>query len=441
MRTRSLAGRLLTLQLLIAAAAIIALAVSTAWLTDHLLGRQEEQALVGTTEGVAAEIGRDLEELGDLGAAVRSAMDEGPPPGYRIDVLDQNRHLVFSSSPDSGSRVGAAMRQHRVALTGGGWVIATVSTAPRRQAMAALLSVLTLVSLLVLVLTLAASRILVRRELAPLARLANQADQLAHDMRIRPLQREGDPIEVGTVTAAFDRLLSRLEEVLESERNFTRDAAHELRTPLTVISGEIEYALDKGGLSDAHRARLEGARAHTRTLGDLVDALLFLRRVEGTSAGETARRVPVNLADIARDLVSAFRIEQQSRAGDLEIRAPDEALVTGSADLLAAAARNLIDNALKFTADHVPVQVTVACEGQITRLVVEDGGTGIAPEESERVFDPFYRSSEARANHSGFGLGLSLARRIARAHGGDLRLGRSGLGGALFELRLPALGS
>src|SRR5882762_8668585 len=170
---RSLAGRLLALQLLIAAAAIIAVAVSTAWLTNHLLARQEEQELIQTAKSVAVEIGRDFEELGELRAAVRSTMEEGAPPRYRIEVLDSKRNLIFSSSPDSGLWARDAIRQHEVSLAGGGWVIATVSTAPRRQAMAALLSVLTLVSLLVLVLTLVAGRMLVRRELAPLARLAN----------------------------------------------------------------------------------------------------------------------------------------------------------------------------------------------------------------------------------------------------------------------------
>lgn len=440
MRVTSLATRLLVLQLFIAATAIILVAVSTAWLTEGLLSRQEEQGLVRAAEGVASHIGVELVDVPDLLDATRAAMDEGPPSGYEIDVLDRQGRVVFSSSPHPDPSVGATMRKTRTAIAGGGWVIAMTSTAPRHQARSALLRVLTLVSLTVLVLTFIAGRILTRRELAPLARLADQADQLAHDMRIRPLHRDGDPLEVGTVAAAFDRLLARLEGVLESERNFTRDAAHELRTPLTVISGEIEYTLDRGDLGDSHRARLESARAHARTLWDLVDALLFLRRVEGASDRKPTDRAPVNLADVVRELVPALRTEAPGREGDLEIRAPDEALVTGSEDLLAAAARNLIENAFKFTEVRVPVRVSVTCDDRRARLLVEDGGAGIPPGESERVFDPFYRSPTVRANRPGFGLGLSLARRIARAHGGEVSLSRSDLGGAAFELWLPALG-
>ena len=113
--------------------------------------------------------------------------------------------------------------------------------------------------------------------------------------------------------------------------------------------------------------------------------------------------------------------------------------MAGDAELLAAAVRNLIENAIKFTDDRKPVRVLVTADSDWVRLTVEDGGPGVPAAEAERVFDPFYRGAEARATRSGLGLGLSLARRIARAHGGDLRLDRSELGGALLELRLPAL--
>ncbi len=101
--------------------------------------------------------------------------------------------------------------------------------------------------------------------------------------------------------------------------------------------------------------------------------------------------------------------------------------------------RNLIENAIKFTSDRQPVRVSVAADADWVHLSVEDGGAGIPAAEAGRVFNPFYRGAEARATRSGLGLGLSLARRVARAHEGELRLDRSELGGALLELRLPAL--
>ena len=441
MSQRSLAARLLSLQLLLVSIAIILIAVSTVWLTDRLLVHEEGKALADAAARAAAGIAGEWNEEKDLARAARSATEESPLLGHEIDVFDQNRHLVFTTSRRLGSADSTRTRQHAVRLPQGGWVIARVSTAPRRRAVAALLAVLTAVSLVVFTLTFAASRILARRELKPLARLAREADQLARDMRIRPLRKDDDPIEVGTVATAFDRLLARLDEFLESERNFTRDAAHELRTPLTVISGELEYTLADLALPSAHRAHLESARSQARALSDLVDALLFLRSAEGGTANRERAGDPVNLADVARDLIPAIQSENPSRSADLDLHLPDEALVAGDVELLAAAVRNLMENAIKFTGDRQPVRVTVAADADWVRVAVEDGGPGIPAAEAERVFDPFYRGAEARATRSGLGLGLSLARRVARAHGGELRLDRSELGGALLELRLPALRS
>jgi prevent-host-death family protein len=112
--------------------------------------------------------------------------------------------------------------------------------------------------------------------------------------------------------------------------------------------------------------------------------------------------------------------------------------VTGHAVLLASALRNLIGNALKFTGEGQPVRVTVRAANAASLVSVEDGGAGVRAEDREAIFDPFYRSPEARATQAGFGLGLPILRRVARAHGGDVTLSTSSLGGAWLELRVPA---
>ena len=127
------------------------------------------------------------------------------------------------------------------------------------------------------------------------------------------------------------------------------------------------------------------------------------------------------------------------RGADIALTAPDEVLVHGHPALLASALRNLLDNALKFTRVGQPVRILVSENGANACVVTEDGGTGIGAADRERVFDPFFRGSEARAGGSGYGLGLPILRRVARAHGGDVVAGRSELGGARFELTLPIL--
>ncbi|MFI5370633.1 MAG: sensor histidine kinase [Candidatus Eisenbacteria bacterium] len=434
---RRLSSRLLALQFAIVACALLAVSSTTVWLTERVLIEQDRHALVDVAEGAAVSIAREWTEEGDLATAARATLEEDPLLGYRLDVLDDHHRVVASSPGPRSPATDREIMSHEVRLPHGAWVIVSVSTVPRRRAMTTLIGVSGLMVAAVFLLTFLVGRVLVRRQLAPLARVAAQADRLAADMRIRPLHDAKDPVEIASVTMAFDHLLARLDVLLESERDFTRDAAHELRTPLTVVSGELEYALADDALPAPHRRHLESALVEVRTLGELVDALLLLRESDVRRADRTGAEDPVNLADVVREIVAMLLAERPTRAADLAVHVPDEALVAGSVDLLAAAVRNLVDNALKFTNTGTPLRVTITEDGEGILLAVEDGGVGIASDEIERVFDPFYRSAGVRAKMPGFGLGLPLARRIIRADGGELRLDRSDLGGARFEIHLP----
>ena len=243
--------------------------------------------------------------------------------------------------------------------------------------------------------------------------------------------------EVAQLGAAFDRLIQRLDARAESERRFADDAAHELRTPLTGLSGELELTLEDPALSDRARAGLLRAARQARTLRELVDALLLLRRAEQGVLEQAHMREAVNLADLTRDVEEELLRQHPARRADLRLAAPDEVIVQGHALLLGAAIRNLLVNAMQFTALGQPIAVSVGHDGSDAVVRVDDGGRGIAVADRERVFNPFFRSATARASHEGSGLGLPILRRVARAHRGDVRLLESTLGGAAFELRLP----
>ena len=145
----------------------------------------------------------------------------------------------------------------------------------------------------------------------------------------------------------------------------------------------------------------------------------------------------MNLCDLVRDGVAEMAARHPERARDVELCAPDEILVYGHPVLLAAALRNLLDNAFKFSMPGTPVRIAVAAREDVTTATVDDGGPGIPETERARVFDPFYRGAEARASRAGFGLGLPILRRVARSHGGDVAVSASPQGGARFELMLP----
>jgi signal transduction histidine kinase len=434
---RSLVRRLAALQQLLAAALIVTFAGSTLGLASRTLESQESVFLRNSARQMAESLDREWSEEGDLHRAALSATAEDAPFGVQFDVFDAANRRVFSTAPAGRRAPSERRRSVRVPVRRGGWVVASLSTEPRRRTLSALATALALTAVALFIAVTALSRALARRALRPLSRITVEAEEATRRGTLHRLEHPSDPAEVATLARAFDRLFARLDESLRAERHFTQDAAHELRTPLTVLSGELEYALMDESLPERHRAGLHRAWGETRALSELVEALLLLRRADSEFRPEGEEATPVNLGDLARDLVREFAERWPKRAGDLALAAEDEALVAGHPTLLGSAIRNLISNALKFTDAGQPVRVSVSSGKGACVVVVEDSGPGIPPSDRERVFDPFFRGGEARTSHEGFGLGLPILRRVARAHGGDVQLSESPLGGARFEIRLP----
>jgi len=437
MKAHSLVLRLASLQQAMAAILILVYAGFTIWISAHTLKRQESTFLFNSATQMAGGIASEWKEEGDFGRAVRSAVSENPPVGIRIRVFDA-RGREIDVAPGVHRSLGGAWREIRVPIPGGGWVLASTPVDPRRRAVMALVWSLLLTAIPLLVVVTALSRTVARRALRPLSRIAAQAERASGDAPAEGFGSASDPSEVAALAGAFDRLLGRIREVLAAERHFTRDAAHELRTPLTVLCGELEYALQDPSLSPRARESLDRALVQGRAMSDLVEALLLLRGFDQDPGIRGELSQPVNLSDLVRDVERELREPALERVSDLEVAAEDEVLVAGHSTLLASAIRNLLSNALKFTSAGQPVSVRVFNGTGRGTVVVEDAGPGIAEGDRERVFDPFYRSAEARAAHDGFGLGLPILRRVARAHGGDVLVSSSSLGGARFELFLPS---
>jgi len=436
-KTGSLVGRLTLLQQLVAAVLIVTFAASAVWISARTLERQEATFLHNAALQMAESLRLEWGEEHDLKRAAASVLEEEAPLGVRIDILDEQGHTLASTA--RGSRQDAHdLRTTRLHVEMGAWIVASMSTRHRRNALEALSLALILAAVPLLVAASVLGRWLSRRALQPLSRMASEAERITARGAVRPLGSPSDPEEVATLAASFDRLIQRLDEMIRAEQHFTEDAAHELRTPLTVLSGELEYALSDPALSSRQREGLQRASVQVRAMSELVEALLFLRGADNGREGQSAEFAPVNLADLARDSVGSLLLQSPQRARDVVTDADDEVLVNGHSVLLASALRNLISNAIKFTEPGQGVRVTVRASDGQRLVVVEDGGRGVAAEDRESIFDAFYRSPEARASKAGFGLGLPILRRVARAHGGDVVISSSALGGARFELRLPA---
>jgi len=443
---RSLLVRLTLLQQLTATIAIVAFAVLALAITAQVM-RSERRAFVASTASrLAGGFEQELQDEPDTMLAAQSLVEDGHDVGLQVEVRD-SRDRVLAAAPAAtgdtarGTRPGMAGPGERYVstVTGPFGIRVTVvgTDAARQASLSALGRSLLLAAIPILALSLLLGRAIVARALRPLSAMAARAAGLSVERNPRSLGSRSGVAEVDRLAASFDRLLERLDDALRAERRLTADASHELRTPLTVLGGELELLAERTPKGTPAGLGLERATEQVAAMRELVDAVLILHRSREIGPSGAVGFEVVNLCDVAREALADMRARHPGREADLGLDAPDEILVEGNAALLASATRNLLDNALKFTRAGNRIQVALAETGTQTTLSVDDAGPGIRDAERERIFDPFFRGSEARADAGGFGLGLPILRRVVRAHGGEVEVAQSALGGARFVVRLP----
>jgi signal transduction histidine kinase len=265
------------------------------------------------------------------------------------------------------------------------------------------------------------------RALAPVRRLADEADRLRTlSEGSLPRGRRGD--EIDDLARVLNALLERVRADVARTRQFTADAAHEIRTPLAAIRGHLELLSERVGA--AARGDLADVLEEVDRLARLVNRLLLLEKLEGSP--DAVRRERLDLGELVRELAQHLGVIAQEQGIRLSCTA-SPAPVLGDPEQLRQVFLNLIGNALEHTPAGGSVQVCVALEDGTARATVRDSGPGIAPDRLEWVFDRF-ASDRSRAA-AGTGLGLPIARAIARAHGGELRAASPG--GAEFTLEIP----
>lgn len=436
MNRSSLVRRMAVLQQLLAAVLIAAFAVSAIWLSDRTLAQEESTYVDETARRVADGLDREWREQGTLALGAQEELKEYQPPGVRVEIRDEARHVVATNTTGAPAPNPADIRETRVHLARGAWVDASISLRHRRRAISALARALFLTGIPLFLVVVVASVGIARRALQPLSRMAREAEGADEKSAIRPLGEPDDPSEVAQLATSFNRLLARLERMLRAERDFTQDAAHELRTPLSVVSGEIEYARTHREVPASLKPGLKNAAHQVRAMNDLVEALLFLRRADSLEPSALAGLAPVDLTEMVRDTTQDVLSQVPLRAGDVRVLPSVEAWVAGHSVLLAAGLRNLLTNALQATTPGQPVEVGIDHEDGRWVVAVDDSGPGVDPADRARVFDPFFRGAEARSRRDGSGLGLHILRRVARAHGGEVDIRASRLGGARFEMKL-----
>ena len=277
----------------------------------------------------------------------------------------------------------------------------------------------TLVPLLVLVpvlLLLVAD--LVRKMFSPLATLSADIDQRA-ERDLQPIEEAGLPSEVRPFAAAINRLLLRVDRSMQAQRRFVADAAHELRSPLTALSLQAER-LAEVPLSEPARERLVTLRQGIARGRNLLEQLLSLAKAQAAPTVDAAAQPSVSLQHICRRVLEDLLPLAEARHIDLGMEGSSDAQVQASETDLLTVARNLVDNAIRYTPVGGKVDLSVSTDQHCAVLTVSDSGPGIAPEERERIFDPFYRTPGS--GPVGSGLGLAIVKAVVQRLEGHVTL-------------------
>jgi heavy metal sensor kinase len=289
--------------------------------------------------------------------------------------------------------------------------------------------------------------LIARRTLQPVVAIATQADRIGAQSLHARVDVANPHDELGQLATVLNGLLTRLELSFSQQQRFMADASHDLRTPVAVLRSAADVALSRTDRSPVElRAALETVSDEGRRLTRLVDDLFLLARAD--AGQQPLATEQVYLEEIAEQSVRAARALAQARDVSVDYDAAAESPFTGDPLLLSRALMNLLDNAIKHSPEGARIRLTLErdlvahAEAMRYRIAVIDQGGGIPIEMQSRIFDRFVRADETRSRagtnrSSGAGLGLAIARWIAREHGGDVRLASSGPDGSRFELTLP----
>jgi two-component system OmpR family sensor kinase len=348
----------------------------------------------------------------ETGAAARSLV--GGPPRL-VNVGDTDTRLYAEPIVVDGERVGT--------------LVAGLSMGPYDQTRKRVLAYS--ITLVLVLLAIVGSSVwwLLRSALRPVAQMTEQAAAWSEQDLDRRFGLGEPHDELTRLGATLDGLLDRLAASLRHERRFSAELSHELRTPLAKLMAEAEVALRRERTPPEYRDSLGVVVQNAEQLARIVETLV-------ASAQHSAQPQGVaNAQEVAEAIVAACGEEASSRGVELALDEAQERVRVGvDQDLAERILHPIVENACRY--GRSAVRVAVAREGSTVLFSVDDDGPGVEDAEQETIFEPAVRGSAGRSTTSGAGLGLALARRLARAASGDV-IARPG-GRGQFVVRLPA---
>lgn len=278
--------------------------------------------------------------------------------------------------------------------------------------------------------------------LAPVSQIMDQVKAMQPEDLSHRVETGANRDELTRLAETFNQLLDRVEQAFRVQRMFLSNVSHELKNPIMAMRAQLDVTLQRDRDPDAYRKALQSVLDDVRALGEVEEKLLQLARIYNNPAGIPF--APVRLDELllqAKEQLQKNQPRYRAVIDPGQLPESDEILhVSANEALLRTALLNLMDNACKYSPDkRVLVRVRFQPDGG--HLVeVCDNGPGIAPEELDLIFEPFYRSPQHQSSVKGTGVGLSLVRSILHLHGVAIKVLQPEEGGSVFQLKFPVFG-
>ena len=278
----------------------------------------------------------------------------------------------------------------------------------------------------------------------PVQQLSARMKEIGPDTLSDSIEIEGGGEEIQELVKSFNQMTEQLDEAFAMQRRFSASAAHELRTPIAVLRTKLDVFKKKKREQHEYDELVDTMETYIDRLSSIITDLLEfaetseLGEVEDVSLDSVIKTVVDDLESVAQNNMINMQIDEQSMTQS-EART---FIVKGNTNLLYRALYNLVENAIRYNNEEGSVNITLETRGQEGVITIADTGVGIAPEQRELVFEPFYRVNKSRSREfGGAGIGLSLVKTILKRHGASITVSENNPQGSVFTIRIPLVDS
>jgi two-component system heavy metal sensor histidine kinase CusS len=271
--------------------------------------------------------------------------------------------------------------------------------------------------------------------LTPIENIRRAAERITAERLDERIPSEGPSDEIGRLIDVLNATFERLQGSFEQAARFSADASHQLKTPIAVLRAGIEEILAQPGLPDEQRESVADLLQQTRRLNSVAENLLLLSRADTGRLALLATEF--DLGKLLEASLEDARILGAGSNLQIEANIPEPLAINGDREMISLTVQNLVENAVKYNRPGGKIRVSAEKHDHVVQICVGNNGPEISPERIPHVFERFYRA-QGNEQTPGHGLGLSIARELARAHGGDLTLAKSREDWTEFCLRLSA---